>query len=672
MSLLRKLRKQRAATAEEIREAAADARPVATREGFKAARVARLAAESRNRDERFVKEHGEDAVRNSEDLERILALPYRPVPTEEGFEMMRREMTARLSNGRARGDGCLCHELNPAMYDGTPGSACITDLRDIQAWYLYEAALVQGCLGPIAVGSGKTGIDILVAMVVPDCREAVLLLPNTLKPQFLADFRLWAQHFQVPNLGGGEPGAGPNGEYVQGRPVLHVLKYSELSSPRFSQWFEARPDITVVIADEAQALKDRTAVRVGRFLDHFLNKPDTRFFCHTGSLTSRGIEDYSHLAALSLRECSPVPIEPSVVTAWGKALNPTRPGVEPAPPGALLRLCKPGETVYQGFARRFIETAGVVATFEGSLTGVELIVAEREPPPMPQEVKDALAMVRSKKTRPDGEKTDDALEAAMWAREVACGFFMYWNFPGIPPEEFAEPDGLIPRWYRARKAWNKEVRAALDGPRVPNMDSEGLLKEAARRHVAGYRGLKTTWASKTWEAWSAIEKTVPHETKTKWLSDWLARDAAAWMLEQEAKGKPGIVWVENPALGHLVAKAAGRPYYGRGDEAAIGIRAERGDRSVVASIKAHHRGRNLQAFSANLVMQPPADAGIWEQLIGRTHRSLQKASVVTVELYLHVTELESAFDIALGRAGYVKGTTLSDQKLLAGLSKAAG
>lgn len=671
MSLLRRLREQRVATVADIQEveAQATARPV-VREGFKAARVARLTAESRNREMRFEKEHGADAVRNSEDLERILALPRR-APIEANTpesEALIDEMTARLSNGSARGDGCQCHVLNPARFDGTPGSACVTELWHIQAWYLAEAAQVGGILGPIAVGAGKTGIDVLTAMVVPDCTEAVLLLPNGLKAQFLADFRLWAQHFQVPNLGGGEPGAGPNGEYINGRPVLHVLKYSELSSPRFSTWFAGRPKVSVIIADEAQALKDRSAVRVRRFLDHFLEQPDTRFFCHTGSLTSKGIEDYSHLSALSLRENSPVPIEPSVVTEWGKALNPTRPGIDPAAPGALLRLCNPGESVDQGFARRLLETPGVVATFEGSLTGVELTVSERKPPPMPPEVREALSKVRGQKERPDGEKTDDALEAVMWAREVACGFYMYWNFPGATVEDF-EPGGRITQWYAARKAWNQEVREELDGPRVPDMDSEGLLKLAAQRHADGYKGTKPVWESATWALWHRLEKTVEHDSRTSWISDWLARDAAAWALEQEQAGRPGIVWTWNTAMGHKIAKLADRTYYGQGKAAELGIRAEPGTRSVVASISAHHKGRNLQAFNANLVVQPPADAGIWEQLIGRTHRPMQKSKLVTVEIYLHVPELVSAFDVAMGRAGYAKGTTRADQKLLSGVSK---
>jgi hypothetical protein len=623
--------------------------------------VAAKAAKHRHADDRFDNPRQRRAVTGSVDLERILKLPRRPVPDETELERMRTEMTRRLSNGRAKGDGCRCAELNPAFAGEDGLGACITELRDIQAWYLYEAAEVQGAMGPIAVGAGKTGIDVLTAMVVPDCTDAVLLIPPGLKAQFLQDYELWAQHFKVPNIAGGK-------RFTAERPTLHVLKYSELSAPGFSSWFALRPEITVVIADEAQALKDQSATRVGRFLAHFEQAADqgrdVRFFFHTGSLTSKGIEDYSHLAALGLGDGSPVPHDAHVVGAWGQALNPPRHG-EPAPPGALLRLCAPGETVERGFNRRLIETPGVVATFEGSLTGVELRFGVRKPPPMPPEVREALEQVRGKMVRPDGEELKDALEVASVARQVACGFFMFWNFPGAKPEDF-ELGGRVDDWFAKRQAWNREVRNRLKR-HTPDMDSEGLLKKAAQRHLDGYRGKKLpVWESDTWEDWSAVEKTLPHETRTKWVSDWLARDAAEWGAKNV-----GIIWTQNPEMGRLIAKLGGFTYYGAGDEAAVGIRAERGDRTVVASIQAHHKGRNLQAFSRNLIVQPPSDAGVWEQLLGRTHRSMQRANEVTVEVYQHVQELAGAFEVAMGRAQYVKSTLGADQKLLAANKQSA-
>lgn len=612
------------------------------------AKIAHLAAKATAPDARFEKPYAKSPVRNSPELERILNLPRRALPTEADLASMRAEMTALLSNGVPAGQ-CYCKKLNP-------NENCITELRDVQAWYFYEARLVGGVLGIIQVGGGKTGIGALTAMVVPDCREAVLLLPPGLKEQFLKDFRRWAQHFKVPNIAGG-PGAGPNGEFLPGRPVLHVLKYSELSSPGFARWFDARPNISVVICDEAHALKAVGATRTKRFLANAEARPNTRYFLHTGSLTSKAIQEYTHLSALALGPGSPVPIDPHVVSVWGEALNPPRHG-DPAPPGALMRLCEPGENVYQGFARRLLETAGVVSSMEGALAGVELVIKQRKPPEMPPELRDALRQVRETMTRPDGEELTDAFEVARCVRELCAGYYNYWAYPGSKPEDF-EPGGRIDNWFQKRQDWNRAVRDRLK-THVLEMDSEGLLKAAAKRALGGYTGLRPIWHEESAAPWFEVEKTVPHETRVKFVSDWLARDAADW-----GHANAGIIWVEGPELGRLIARLGGFVYYGEGAEAAAGIDAEKGDKTIVASIRAHGTGRNLQySFHRNLFVQVPADAGVWQQTVGRTHRPGQESPVVYVEVYLHAPELQEAFDLATRRAGYAGGTTRGDHKLL--------
>lgn len=158
--------------------------------------------------------YGRDAVGDSEDLERIAALPRRPRPTDEEQATMAAVMTALL---RRDNPGCRCASLSP--------EPCITDLLPIQGWYLYEASQVHGSLGFVIVGGGKTGIDVLLPMVVPGCGRALLLIPPGLRKQFALDYERWSQHFRTPNL------AGAKGGFTPGRPVLDVLAYSELSNP---------------------------------------------------------------------------------------------------------------------------------------------------------------------------------------------------------------------------------------------------------------------------------------------------------------------------------------------------------------------------------------------------------------------------------------------------------
>jgi hypothetical protein len=146
-----------------------------------------------------------------------------------------------------------------------------------------------------------------------------------------------------------------------------------------------------------------------------------------------------------------------------------------------------------------------------------------------------------------------------------------------------------------------------------------------------------------------------------WVSDYLAEDAASW-----AKKNLGIVWYDADAFGERLAKISGLPKHGGGPDGEERIRAEKGDRSIVASIKAHGTGRDgLQyLYREQLVACPPASGDTWEQLVGRLHREGQTADEVVTHVYRHTEELRAAIDKALEQARYVQGTTRSLQKLL--------
>jgi len=158
-----------------------------------------------------------------------------------------------------------------------------------------------------------------------------------------------------------------------------------------------------------------------------------------------------------------------------------------------------------------------------------------------------------------------------------------------------------------------------------------------------------------------VHRAVHHESEAVWISDWIVDAAAKWASD---KKRPGIVWVEYPELGERIARAATVPYYGGGPEASDLIIRETGQRSIVASIKAHGTGKNLAMFSRSLVVNPPADGATWEQLIGRTHRQGQRADEVEVEVGLHTPDLLEAFRKAREFARFIQATDGQPQKLL--------
>src|SRR5690606_1265014 len=114
---------------------------------------------------------------------------------------------------------------------------CCADLLPTQAWALHEIREVEGLLGPIGVGHGKTLLDLLAAMVLRKCSTAVLLLPPNLKSQLLdVDWHFYGQHWKLPNLAGER-------WLVPERPTLHVVAFSELSGSRATDLLHRlRPD----------------------------------------------------------------------------------------------------------------------------------------------------------------------------------------------------------------------------------------------------------------------------------------------------------------------------------------------------------------------------------------------------------------------------------------------
>lgn len=579
---------------------------------------------------------------------------------------------------------------------------CPTSLQPIQAYSLLEARDRDGLMGSIPVGGGKTLIGLLLPLVIPDVQSAVLLIQANLRPQLLErDWPYYGAHWKLPNLAGGQ-------WFKANTPVLHVITYNRLSGRAGEEDSDllTRIDPDIVAADEAQNLRDPTAARTIRFWRFFERaEKRKRLFFWSGSLTAKSIEDPAPLAALSLGDGSPYPLHPPTLEEWACALDPID---NPADEGELRRFCRDGkESAREGFQRRRNDTPGIVAAAESSFGGA-LRMSIRDPGPIPEELVQAIAKVHAG-VRPDGEEFVEQLQIIACARQLSAGFFHRWRFPrGESPE-------MITEWFEKRQAFNREIRTRLHRPEE-HLDSPGLLVKAALRWLNGYtawerehqhddscypphrcnhdcesdcdlefdewpncnkrgegrlieyppktrKGPKAVWASETFAAWHEIHDQVEPTSQAVWVSDFIVKDAAAWASD---KKRPGIVWVEFPELGEKIAKAAGVPYYGQGDEASAQIVREDGRRSIVASIRAHGTGKNLQhAFFRNLVVNPPSDAGVWEQLVGRTHRQGQtNLDGVEVELYQHTTDYRDAFATALDRAIFVQEVEKSPQKLV--------
>lgn len=527
----------------------------------------------------------------------------------------------------------------------------------------------------------NTMIDVLAAMALNNVRTVLLLIPASLRQQIQYDYLMINEHFHVPNIRlhyGDERPVVKLPAWDPARPTLHVLPYSRLSLPEESD-FISRLNPDAIISDECDAIRSMGAARGRRIAKWYAGgvtpeekrrRQQTKFLGWTGSLTDHSICEFNFLSLFALKDRSPLPLNPETVEQWASCLDATN---NPAPPGELLRLCNPGEDVRHAFRRRLAETQGFIIANQTSIevTGgegtVELEIRERPMGELPQKVVDALKSVREGK-RPDylipeadatySEELSDAMAIARCAQEVSCGVLYYWKFPR------GEPDTLIKEWKGRRKDYFSEVREqALLG--ITHLDSALLCEQAAMRFWGQLeeRDDRPKWKCHSWPAWLEIRDQVEPQPASMVIDDFLARDVLEW-----AEDGPGIIWYTMKALALKIRELSGLPVHDGGTKGEQKLRAETGDRSIICSIQSNARGRDgLQhIFDRQLVVNPPASATGWEQLLGRAHRRGQRSAVVTTDVYAHTPELKKAVAQAMRRSEYVRDILGAEQKLLAG------
>jgi hypothetical protein len=499
----------------------------------------------------------------------------------------------------------------------------------IQSAALIEAARADGLFAPIGVGWGKT----LISLALPDAldsKNAVLLVPPALKRQLAIEIEsFYAKHFTLP------------------LDRITVVAYSELSSAKKASILEdVGPDL--IIADECHALRHKTSARTKRFLRYAKNHPECRFAFLSGTITNRSIRDYAHLIELALRKNSPLPKGYRELKDWAGALD-----VNPEylmAPGALKTFCNPGEEVREGFRRRLVDTAGVVATDQGAI-GTSLVI-RRLRPQLPQKLYQLMAQVRKTWSLGDDEFST-SLELFRVLRQLACGFHYRW----------AWPDGIKDRaWLDARAAWSREVRQKLSQS-LEGLDSPLLLSQAAERHYQwDARGRKKprpkkAWDSTTWPEWRDEKDKRPPPTATHWVNQFLVSEAIEWA--RGSSSEPAIIWYEHRALGEAIAELGGFPHYGAATDAS-----QAKEPVIVCSMKTQGTGKNLQHYSRNLFTSMPPNGSTFEQIVGRTHRPGQLADEVIVDWFGHTPETEAALAAVIDDAEYTQKTTGARQKVL--------
>jgi hypothetical protein len=489
-------------------------------------------------------------------------------------------------------------------------------LRPLQALALEVLHDCRGLLGSLPVGSGKTLITLLAAMIV-GADNPLLIVPAHLREKTDRDFEELQKHWAVA--------------------VPAIVTYQWLARASQSEWLdEFLPDF--VCGDEAHRLR-RSGSCTRRVFRYLRENPEVPFCALSGTLMGRSLLDFHKLSALTLGpENMPLPKEEPEAKLWARAVD-EKVDIR-AKPGALGMFLEPDEkpsleNIRKAVGRRVFQTPGVIAAFEDDVTAS--ITIRKLSWPIPSECRDHAKLLLEESQAPNGDECTPA-DVYRHLRSLSLGFFYEWD--PAPSHD----------WLDARRHWKRFAREILQAEN-PLYDSEFQVANAAKQGLLD---------PSQWHAWDQVRHTYAGESVAVWLSD----DTIDRVVEHVGDSET-IVWVEQIAVGDYLSERTGWPYYHKlGKDRDGNFIDEHGEGPMIASIASNSEGRNLQRWSRALVLTPPASGKIWEQMLGRMHRHGQTADEVHIDVILAHTRIRQQFRQAVRDAELIRDMTGQPQKML--------
>lgn len=489
-------------------------------------------------------------------------------------------------------------------------------LRPAQSRALHMMREYGGLVGSIAVGGGKTLIGQLAPVIlgVDPCKVLVLTTAQLVR-EARREYETYREHFDVR--------------------LPRYVSYSKLSSQDGVDLL-ASYDPEWIIADEAHCLKNKDAARTKRFLRFMKDHPDVKFAAMSGTLTSRSLHDFAHLATLALGEHSPLPRGYPRLRMWARVLDVN--SREPATPADKAQLDhliawtqREDVTPRQAFQRRFSTAPGCVLTETSSCDARLTMSALRLE--IPESVHLATRTARGAYKLPNGADIADPLRMNAKVRELGQGFYYEWVWPG----------GIVDKqWLKRRSDIACAVRQYIK--RYRGLDTWGLVTSALAQDPSSF----PPFLVEAWDLWCEVADRPEPPVRAVWISEYLLD----YVRENIAPGR--IFWYQHRAVGEQLAEIL--PTAMSGEDVPPGD-------CVALSISSHGTGLNLQRFSDNVILCPPSSGAMWEQMLGRTHRAGQLDTVrITVNHTL--AEYRGSWATAKEQARYIQETTGAAQKLM--------
>lgn len=535
------------------------------------------------------------------------------------------------------------------------------ELKLIQRQALEALALEGGGLFPVGVGAGKTLISLLAPTVV-DADRAVILAPSQTLDNVAQERERFAPIFHIV-------------------PNITLLAYEKLSREKgleeFISSLGSQSEKVIVVCDEAHKLKRFQSSRTKRvkYIAEEL-RPDLLWLFLSGTITSKSIYDFAHLAKWSLGNRAPIPLDRAHLAAWAECIDVTgQPGpmqwsyvyslwnmfgpyAKPNQPGANekeaakaftvgskglfeslpVKLRK--EQVRYCFQARLHSAPGVVASTEASIKNALYIHALTEKDlPVPDSVAHALKMLRETGERPDGVILGDPKDLAETERYLSAGFFYRWAWPNEKRDE---------ELMDARQEWNRQLRAELTYRSRPGYDSALLVQRKIQKDIelgTGTRAIHEAW--KWWE--KHRHKPLP-PTVAVWLDYYLIDYAVTWLRKSD---DTAMLWYQSQAVEKELAKR-GVVVYGSG-RSPVPVRETLAHR-MAASVGSHGIGKNMHQWQSALVIEPTPDAVEWQQLIARLHRPECEHDEIDYYVPVNTKALRDTMKKAKERADYSETT----------------
>ncbi len=513
---------------------------------------------------------------------------------------------------------------------------CPSDITLLDTQILALATLVEtrSLAGFITTGAGKTLI-MLLGMRALGLKRGVALIRPDLIEQAVDEVEVFGPCFNFDER-------------------LHLLSYGVLQHPmHVDLLWELRPQ--VVFADEADELGNTLSARWIRVRDYHKDEPECIFVPMSGSLSTAGILDYSHLLELALGPNTPFPRLSSAfgkdeLKSWARCLDtegiPRRTDIaalaelgdafDGKPLSRVDTLSAWQREIRGAYARRLKSTPGVLIVDKASWPG-KIILEEHRKPAIPEELQNIIDDVLETGESPDGTivfADDDEIQKAI--SELVCGFWYRWDWP----DTIALDEQIA--WRLARADISRFVRHEIKERGAAGYDSRFNVLGAVSRQIArkgGEAELPIEVAYVDWLEWreklrERLEAVATRDnsgsgvkppTVPVWVSDYLVNDCIAWLEEHT----PAVLWYRHRAFGKALEEL---------DVTVYNTAKRRGDLASILRRRGAHNaalpyacviGRNLQRYSvARMAGIPPANSKAIEQLFGRFARKGQAADEI--------------------------------------------